>query len=317
MAVDIGGRAVRFNGTSWGAPVSIDGANAGLTDVSCPSASFCMAVDTTGHAIVFNGSSWGSGVAFEPSDRIVRSVSCASSLFCVVTDSIGDIITYKPPSQRLTVTKAGTGSGVVTSSPAGISCGSTCAHTFAKGTAVTLAATSASGSVFTGWSGGGCSGTGTCHVTLDSDTTVNATFARIYRPDALIRRSTDSVFTGGDVYSATAVGESLTTIAGTGSKAVFYVRAQNDGTTNQVLTLSGPGNVTGFRVHYFAGSTDITSQVEAGTYQTASLAPGSVSTVQVAVSVTSAATTGTVHGWLVSVTSHGITDAVLARVKVG
>ena len=59
----------------------------------------------------------------------------------------------------LTVVKAGTGSGTVTSSPAGITCGSTCSALFASGTSVTLTATADSGSTFAGWSGEGCSGT--------------------------------------------------------------------------------------------------------------------------------------------------------------
>src|SRR5262249_52175663 len=62
----------------------------------------------------------------------------------------------------LSVAKNGTGTGSVTSSPAGINCGSTCSHSFADGSAVTLTATADAGSKFTGWSGGGCSGTGTC-----------------------------------------------------------------------------------------------------------------------------------------------------------
>jgi hypothetical protein len=41
---------------------------------------------------------------------------------------------------------------------------------------VTLTASPASGSTFTGWSGGGCSGTGTCVVALGADTTVTAGF---------------------------------------------------------------------------------------------------------------------------------------------
>jgi len=41
---------------------------------------------------------------------------------------------------------------------------------------VTLTATPASGSTFTGWSGGGCSGTGSCTVTLSAAATVTATF---------------------------------------------------------------------------------------------------------------------------------------------
>ena len=79
------------------------------------------------------------------------------------------------PPHTLTVTKAGTGSGTVTSSPAGIDCGSTCAVTFPGGTMVTLTATPAAGSTFTGWSGD-CTGTGTCTVTMDQDRAVTATF---------------------------------------------------------------------------------------------------------------------------------------------
>jgi subtilisin family serine protease len=79
---------------------------------------------------------------------------------------------------KLTVQKNGTGSGTVTSSPAGINCGSTCSASFTSGSSVTLTATAATGSKFTGWSGGGCSGTGTCHVTLAATTSVTATFTK-------------------------------------------------------------------------------------------------------------------------------------------
>jgi hypothetical protein len=80
-----------------------------------------------------------------------------------------------PANQTLTVTKAGTGTGTVTSAPAGINCGATCAAPFASGTQVTLTAAPATGSTFTGW-GAPCSGTGTCVVTLTAATTVTATF---------------------------------------------------------------------------------------------------------------------------------------------
>ncbi|HEY5580364.1 MAG TPA: carboxypeptidase regulatory-like domain-containing protein [Rhodoferax sp.] len=76
----------------------------------------------------------------------------------------------------LVVSLAGTGSGSVTSSPAGISCGATCSAGFASGTSVTLTATPSTGSTFTGWSGA-CSGTGSCVVTKTATTqTVTATF---------------------------------------------------------------------------------------------------------------------------------------------
>ena len=77
---------------------------------------------------------------------------------------------------KLTVAKAGTGAGTVSSSPAGISCGSTCAGRFNDSAPVTLTATAAAGSRFAGWSGAGCSGTGTCTVSPTGDTTVTATF---------------------------------------------------------------------------------------------------------------------------------------------
>jgi hypothetical protein len=76
----------------------------------------------------------------------------------------------------LTVQKAGTGSGSVTSNPAGIDCGGTCSALFSLDTQVTLTATPASGSTFAGWSGSGCTGTGTCTVTMSQSRTVIATF---------------------------------------------------------------------------------------------------------------------------------------------
>ena len=51
----------------------------------------------------------------------------------------------------LTISKNEAGSGTVTSSPAGINCGSTCSYGFSEGTVVTLTATPAAGFTFTGW----------------------------------------------------------------------------------------------------------------------------------------------------------------------
>lgn len=80
-------------------------------------------------------------------------------------------------SYTLTVSKGGTGSGSVTSSPAGINCGTTCSGLYGQGAAVGLTAVADANSTFTGWSGGGCSGTGTCNVTMNSNTTVAASFS--------------------------------------------------------------------------------------------------------------------------------------------
>jgi hypothetical protein len=78
-------------------------------------------------------------------------------------------------SHALTVTKTGSGAGTVTSSPAGINCGSTCTFNYAYGTSVTLTATPASGSTAS-LSGPGCSGATTCTVSVNSATAITATF---------------------------------------------------------------------------------------------------------------------------------------------
>jgi hypothetical protein len=91
---------------------------------------------------------------------------------------------------NLAVSRAGTGSGSVTSSPAGISCGATCAAVYDIGTQVILTASASGGSAFTGWSGGGCSGTGSCKVTLAADASVTAAFARLLPPGTKLVKST-------------------------------------------------------------------------------------------------------------------------------
>ncbi|MBK6688938.1 MAG: hypothetical protein IPG45_31010 [Deltaproteobacteria bacterium] len=82
------------------------------------------------------------------------------------------------PSFPLTVTKAGTGAGTVTSAPAGIDCGSDCDEDFDIGQEVTLSAAADTGSTFMGWSGD-CTGTADCTVTLDQARNVTATFEGI------------------------------------------------------------------------------------------------------------------------------------------
>lgn len=77
----------------------------------------------------------------------------------------------------LSVAKEGSGSGTVTSSPSGIDCGDTCSVDFLSSKVVTLTARPDDGSVFLGWTGSGCSGTGTCVVAMNTGRSVTATFA--------------------------------------------------------------------------------------------------------------------------------------------
>jgi uncharacterized repeat protein (TIGR02543 family) len=103
---------------------------------------------------------------------------CAGTGGCAValTTSTTVSATFTPAPVTLTVVRAGLGSGSVTSAPVGISCGTTCSAAFPPGGAVILTATAAAGSTFAGWSGGGCTGTGTCTVAPVAATTVVATF---------------------------------------------------------------------------------------------------------------------------------------------
>ena len=78
-------------------------------------------------------------------------------------------------SHVLSLVLMGTGSGTITSSPAGIDCTTSCAASFPVGTPVSLSASAASGSHFFGWSGP-CSGTGACNVVASEDQFVTATF---------------------------------------------------------------------------------------------------------------------------------------------
>jgi hypothetical protein len=93
---------------------------------------------------------------------------------CLIPWSSGGAVTQQQ--FTLTVQKAGAGNGTVTSSPAGLKCGTDCTGTFRQGEKVTLKAKADSGSSFAGWAGGGCTGIDPCSLVLDSDETVTATF---------------------------------------------------------------------------------------------------------------------------------------------
>ena len=77
---------------------------------------------------------------------------------------------FAPITHTLTVDKTGSGQGSVACN------GSPCASAYPEGTTLTLTATPAAGSTFAGWSGGDCSGTATCHLILEADTNLTATF---------------------------------------------------------------------------------------------------------------------------------------------
>lgn len=110
----------------------------------------------------------GSGVS---SSGAVVTGSMAASVVCFTNTSGGG-----GASPILTVNFLDSGTGTVTSPT--FSCATTaisCVDSFPTGTTVTLTATPIAPSTFGGWSGG-CSGTSTCVLLMETDTTVTATF---------------------------------------------------------------------------------------------------------------------------------------------
>ena len=122
---------------------------------------------------------------------------CSGTGPCTVTmDQARDVTaTFTLVERSLTVGATGTGTGFVDSVPAGIDCGASghvdCVAAYAHGTAVTLTAhADTATSSFTGFSGGGCSGTGPCTVTMDAAKTVTATFGPAVRALTVITAGT-------------------------------------------------------------------------------------------------------------------------------
>ncbi|MBK9441058.1 MAG: hypothetical protein IPN53_07010 [Comamonadaceae bacterium] len=93
---------------------------------------------------------------------------CTSTGTCSVSMSAAKNVTANfAVGYALTISKTGTGTGSVSSSPTGIDCGSTCSANFASGTVITLSPVVSGSNLFTGWNGA-CTGTGACSVTMSA-----------------------------------------------------------------------------------------------------------------------------------------------------
>ncbi|MFM7718416.1 MAG: InlB B-repeat-containing protein [Actinomycetota bacterium] len=164
-----------FAVASYPVSVSLDGAGSGTITsiggaISCPGT--CTADVPHGETLtlVANPDAVSAFSAWTGEGCATSGATCAVT----ITGPSSFTATFLP-TEPLTLLRSGNGSGTVTSSPAGISCGSTCAARFVRGTSVSLEAAPAVGSVFAGWSGA-CTGTDPCTVTLDAAASVEATF---------------------------------------------------------------------------------------------------------------------------------------------
>jgi hypothetical protein len=136
---------------------------------------------------------------------------CSGTAPCTLTVT-GDVtvsatFAAPPGSFALQVLKAGRGLGTVSSTPAGIACGSDCADAYPGGAVVTLSAAGRRGSTFAGWSGGGCGGQGPCSTALSADTQIAATFdPPADRPLIIVPEDDDPVVTPGGPLSLSWIG---------------------------------------------------------------------------------------------------------------
>jgi hypothetical protein len=129
----------------------------------------------------FEGWSGGGCSGTSPCAQIFGSNTTVTATFSSAGSSKGDAVNCELDplecEDLLVIIKQGEGSGTVTSSPAGIDCGSACQYKFNPDERVTLTAEAAPGSTFEGWSGDSCSGTGSCSMTIDEGTgALTATF---------------------------------------------------------------------------------------------------------------------------------------------
>jgi hypothetical protein len=129
------------------------------------------------------------------------------------------------------------------------------------------------------------------------------------RPDGLIRKAGSSTWKGGNVYGA-ATGQTVRQHVRSRHPAKSFWSVQNDGERSDGFLLKGTAGSARFKVRYFAGGTDVTSAVVAGTYRTPTLAPGASTVLRVKVVATRRAHDGDTRKFRLRSTSLSTSAAV-------
>lgn len=140
------------------------------------------------------------------------------------------------------------------------------------------------------------------------------------QPDGSIAPSTTAPPVGEDIHSsAPRADQRATATIARGATRKFFVELQNDRDAIDMLTVRGTdGGASGYQVAYLAGRTDITAQVEDGTYTVGPLEPGETTTIKVRLRATSTAGNGHRVDLLArSDTNPAARDTVRAKVTRG
>jgi len=114
--------------------------------------------------------------------------------------SVSAVFIEEPSNQEYSLDVTITGSGSVTSSPAGIDCGSDCTHIYSENTNVILTASPSSGFVLSHWTGA-CSGNVTCQIEMNENKAVTAIFSEPGQSPLLIQNysAPNDAFQLGDI----------------------------------------------------------------------------------------------------------------------
>ncbi len=208
----------------------------------------------------------------------------------------------------------GTGAGSVVSTPAGINCGTDCNQVYTANQTVTLTAVPATGSSFGGWTGGGCTGTAPCVVTVTGPRTVTGTFT-LNQYALTVTKTGQGTVTGTGIACGTDCSESynyntsvsLTVTPATGYSFTGWSGACS-GTGACVVTMSTAKQVTAnFAINTYALTVTKTGQ---GTVTGTGIACGTdcseTYNYNTSVTLSAAAATGyTFAGWSGACTGAG------------
>jgi len=109
-------------------------------------------------------------IGFDEGGSYASDVSTSHNVRCV--RGVGDFV-------NLTISKPGTGIGIVTSTPAGIDCGGVCSSAFSSGKQIILTAIPDTDSTFAGWQGCDSTNGNRCMLTMNGNRNIIATFLSV------------------------------------------------------------------------------------------------------------------------------------------
>lgn len=135
--------------------------------------------------------------------------------------------------------------------------------------------------------------------------------------DAMIKRSTDTAYIGGDQYSSDPAAQTLKAKVAAGKKATFDIRIENDSAIAGIIYAHGEGTKGKFAVTYWNSdkSLDITAEVIAGTYSLGTLSLGQYGDIHLKVKVSDHAAAGSSKTFaIIGDASPGFDDTVALKV---